>query len=190
MSNRSLRTILLAVAAAAAMLVPGVAYGQDHASGGASPQPGPKYAYVSKKTGKAIAPYNAPTAVKRLIKAANKIIKKHYKWGGGHGSWNDDGYDCSGSVSYALHGAGLLDSPEDSTGLMSWGRAGTGKWITVYANSNHTFLIVAGLRLDTGWRDHYTETHWPPGAPSDGPRWGKPDASTNGYVARHPGGLG
>ena len=179
------RTLLAALVAAAACLVPaatasasstgGVAYQKDSA---------PKRATV--RDGKAIAPANAPKAVRQIMAAANRIVEKPYKYGGGHGSWEDSGYDCSGTVSYALHGAGMLSSPLDSSGLMSWGKGGTGKWVTVYANSGHAFLVVAGLRLDTGYRDDWGRKH---GAkPGTGPRWGKP-RDPSSFVARHPVGL-
>jgi len=125
----------------------------------------------------AIVPDNAPQQVKDAVAAANQITNKPYKYGGGHGSWQDSGYDCSGSVSYALHGAGLLDKPMDSTELESFGIAGKGQWITVYANSGHTFVVIAGLRFDTS------------GAGEDGPRWRTDSTSTSGYVVRHPSGL-
>jgi len=87
--------------------------------------------------------------VRKVIAAANRIRNKPYKWGGGHGSWNDSGYDCSGSVSYALHGGRLLRAPLDSSGFMHWARGGKGHWITVYSNPSHAFMVVAGLRFDT-----------------------------------------
>ncbi|MGH2801954.1 MAG: hypothetical protein ACRDL4_02780, partial [Thermoleophilaceae bacterium] len=99
--------------------------------------------------GTAQAPEDAPEVVKRLILAANQIAKFPYKWGGGHGAWRDDGYDCSGSVSFALAGAGLLDRPLTSGLLASYGAPGPGRWITIYANNGHVFMIVAGLRFDT-----------------------------------------
>src|SRR6266513_2264976 len=185
MSNRSHRTFLLAVATAAGVaLAPAAASAQTHASGGAAHYPGPKHAYV--KNGKAVAPRNAPKAVRQVIAAANRIVTKPYRLGGGHGQWNDSAYDCSGSVSYALHGGHLISSPEDSSGPMSWGKGGTGKWITVYANGGHAFMVVAGLRFDTGWRDSYGQSHGDAGG--SGPRWGKP-RPTDGFVSRHPGGV-
>src|SRR5437588_5920389 len=158
MPNRGSTFLPAALVAAVACVVPAVALGSGtHASGGAAYQPPPHSARVVH--GKAIAPSNAPPAVKAIIAAGNKIVTKPYRYGGGHGKWNDSAYDCSGSVSYALHGAHLLDSPEDSSGLMGWGKGGTGKWITVYANGGHAFLVVAGLRFDTGWRDSYGQSH-------------------------------
>jgi peptidoglycan hydrolase-like protein with peptidoglycan-binding domain len=128
----------------------------------------------------AIAPDSAPQEVKDAIAAANRITDKPYRYGGGHGSFEDSGYDCSGSVSYALHGGGLLRRPLDSTGFMSWGRAGRGEWITVYANSGHAYVVIAGLRFDTS------------AAGADGgkgPRWRNRARSSSGYTARHPAGF-
>ena len=125
----------------------------------------------------AVAPADAPQEVKDAIAAANKITSKPYEYGGGHGDFEDDGYDCSGGVSYALHGADLLDAPLDSTGLMSWGESGAGEWITVYAKGSHTYVIIAGLRFDTS------------GEGEEGPRWRKERWSTSGYAVRHPEGL-
>ena len=96
-----------------------------------------------------------------MIAAANKIVGKPYKYGGGHGEWEDSGYDCSGSESYALHGAGLVSRPLNSTEFESWGEAGQGTWITSYASSGHSFMVVAGLRFDTGFND----------SSSSGPKW-------------------
>ena len=126
--------------------------------------------------GKAYAPQAAPLSVKKIIWAGNKIRNLPYSYGGGHGSFSASGYDCSGSVSYALHGGGLLRSPLDSSGLASWGRRGKGKWVTVHTNAGHAFLVVAGLRFDTsGARPN----RWQPN-----PRgWG------SGYTLRHPLGL-
>lgn len=128
--------------------------------------------------GDAVPPANAPLAVRVAIEAANRINHLPYRWGGGHGSFEDSGYDCSGAVSYALNGAGLLSSPLDSTGLMFWGEPGTGSWITVFAHSGHTFAFIAGLRWDTGGNGG-----------GNGPRWHPDLRSTAGYVARHPAGL-
>jgi len=129
--------------------------------------------------GRAIAPAGAPTLVKRVIAAANQIDGRPYVWGGGHSSWFSRGYDCSGAVGYALHGANLLATTMVSGQLAYWGEAGVGRWITVYANSQHVFMVVAGLRFDT--RDA------PPGV--SGPRWHRASVNTHGFVARHPAGL-
>ena len=122
-----------------------------------------------------------------MIAAANQIIDKPYIYAGGHGKWNDTGYDCSGAVSYALHGAGLLSSPEDSTGLESYGSPGPGKWITIYADSGHTWVVVAGIAFDTA---DYGGPNIPSGT---GPRWRTNPtgnlADGGNYVVRHPAGL-
>ena len=145
---------------------------------------------VSKATinadGTASAPAGAPPAVQAMIAAANQIINKPYVYAGGHGRWNDTGYDCSGAVSFALHGAGMLSSPEDSTELESYGAPGPGTWVTIYANSNHTWIVIAGIAFDTA---HYGPTT--PGG--TGPRWlTNPTgnlADGQSYVVRHPSAL-
>lgn len=124
--------------------------------------------------GTAIAPRNAPDLVKRVILAGNQIAKFPYKWGGGHGAWKDSGYDCSGSVSFALAGAGLLRSPMASGGFMRWAAPGPGRWITTYANGGHMFMVVAGLRFDTS------------GAGRDGTRWQSGVKGGGGFAVRHP----
>jgi peptidoglycan hydrolase-like protein with peptidoglycan-binding domain len=144
---------------------------------GTAPAPATGKVTISDDGTTATAPADAPQEVKDAVAAANKITDTPYKYGGGHGSFNDDGYDCSGAVSYALHGAGLIDQPEDSTGLESWGESGKGTWITVYAKSSHAYIIIGGARFDTS------------GAGDEGPRWRKGAAQTDGYVARHPEGL-
>lgn len=137
--------------------------------------------------GTATAPFGAPVQVQEVIAAANQIIDTPYVWGGGHGSWNSYGYDCSGAVSYALHGANLLSSPEDSTGLESYGEPGPGKWITIYADASHAFMDVAGRAFDTA---DYGGPNIPGGT---GPRWrSNPTgnlADGGDYVVRHPAGL-
>ncbi|MBV8734333.1 MAG: peptidoglycan-binding protein [Solirubrobacterales bacterium] len=137
--------------------------------------------------GTATAPANAPATVRALVAAANRIIDTSYCYAGGHGSWNSSCYDCSGAVSYALHGAGLLDSPEDSTGLESYGSPGRGRWITIYADASHTFIVVAGRAFDTA---DFGGPNIPSGS---GPRW-RSDPTGNladggDYVVRHPTGL-
>ncbi|HEY2140176.1 MAG TPA: hypothetical protein VGH00_08850 [Chthoniobacterales bacterium] len=129
------------------------------------------------RNGVAYAPTRAPQSVKNAIWAANTLRRKPYVWGGGHGSFYDRGYDCSGTVSFALHGAGLLSSPIPSSDLMRYGERGRGRWITIYARQGHTFAVIAGLRLDT------TDL----GRGGDvGPRWYAYDRNTSDYVARHP----
>ena len=127
--------------------------------------------------GTAVAPDDAPEPVKRVIQAGNAIAKFPYKWGGGHGAWRDNGYDCSGSVSFALAGAGLLGAPMTSGGFMDWGASGPGEWITIYANAGHIFMIVAGLRFDTS------------GQGRAGTRWQEAPRSTAGFVVRSVPGL-
>ena len=127
--------------------------------------------------GLAQAPAGAPAAVKQVIAAGNAISGLPYAYGGGHGSFRADAYDCSGSVSYALAAAGLLSSPLDSTGFESWGAAGPGRWITVYANAGHAFMVVAGWRFDTS------------SLSQNSTRWTREMRSSAGFVARHPAGL-
>jgi peptidoglycan hydrolase-like protein with peptidoglycan-binding domain len=118
-----------------------------------------------------------PASVARVIRAANRIASKPYKYGGGHGRWNDSGYDCSGSVSYALHGGGLLDSSLTAGGFMSYGSAGKGRHITIYARPGHVYMVVDGRRFDTTGRDE------------SGSRWQDRMRSSDGYVVRHPTGF-
>jgi hypothetical protein len=127
--------------------------------------------------GTAVAPENAPDVVKRVILAANEIAKFPYKWGGGHGAWRDNGYDCSGSVSFALAGAGLLQAPLTSGGFLNYGAPGRGRWITIYTHSGHIFMVVAGLRFDTS------------GQGRAGTRWQEEARSTAGFSVRHVPGL-
>jgi hypothetical protein len=127
--------------------------------------------------GKAIAPVGAPPEVVAVIAAANEIVGKPYRYGGGHGDFEDSGYDCSGAVSYALHGGDLLDAPLDSSGLESFGESGPGEWITVYAHGSHAYVVIAGLRFDTS------------GSGEEGPRWRPESRSGSGYTVRHPAGL-
>jgi len=136
--------------------------------------PGQSASFISES--QASVPSEAPAAVAGAIEAANSIATTPYIWGGGHGSFESSGYDCSGAVSFALHGGGFLESPLDSTGLETWGEPGPGQWITVYANAEHAWMIIAGLAFDTV------------GGP--GPRWhSSPVDSPEGFVARHPPGY-
>lgn len=168
-------------ASAACLLAPAAA----EAAGGVSPTgtpgatattPGAKAKINSE--GQAIAPASAPQAVKDVIAAANKIEDKPYIYGGGHGSFRDDGYDCSGAASFALHGGGLLKAPIDSSGMAKFGEPGAGEWISVYGAPSHGYIVVAGLRFDTSM------------TPGDGPGWSKSMRSTTeDYRVRHPEGL-
>ena len=126
--------------------------------------------------GTAVAPAKAPESVKQVIQAGNAIASLPYKWGGGHGAWVDNGYDCSGSVSFALAGAGLLDSPRTSGGFMTYGAPGPGKWITIHAGPGHMYMVVAGLRFDTS------------GA-NGGTRWQAEPRGMGGLQVRHLPGL-
>jgi len=128
-------------------------------------------------TGLAIPPAGAPAKVQAAIRAGNKIARKPYKWGGGHAILNDSGYDCSGSVSYALRGGKLMTSAMASTGFMSWGRRGPGRWITIRAHGGHVYMVIAGLRFDTSARG------------IGGSRWTAAMRSPRGFVATHPAGL-
>jgi len=177
-----------ALAAAAVVAVLGVApapalgattggVGDGAAPPAAPPQTTPGAQAELLPSGDAVPPAGAPPQVVRAIEFANRINEKPYKWGGGHGSWKDKGYDCSGAVSYALHGAGrkVLKAPMPSGSFMSWGLPGEGEWISVYANKGHMYAVIAGLRWDTSG-----------GA---GPRWHEDERSPAGYTIRHPEGL-
>jgi hypothetical protein len=137
--------------------------------------------------GLAAAPADAPPQVQNAIWAANELQELPYKYGGGHRRFIDKGYDCSGTVSWALHFAGLLDHPLDSSSFMSWGEAGKGQWFTVYTNPGHAFVIIAGLRLDTSAAGVTAAVaRRIPTANENGPRWRPTLRSTRGYRARHP----
>jgi peptidoglycan hydrolase-like protein with peptidoglycan-binding domain len=146
------------------------------ASAAGGEDPPTEEAYIGSD-GLAVAPSSAPDEVKSIIEAGNAIATKPYKYGGGHARWNDTGYDCSGSVSYVLHAAGLLNRALDSSGFMSWGEAGRGTWITIRSNPSHAYMIVAGLRFDTSARRQ------------TGTRWSEQMRSARGYRGRHPEGL-
>jgi peptidoglycan hydrolase-like protein with peptidoglycan-binding domain len=150
------------------------------ATGSTSPAPAaltPGSKATVGSDGLAVAPADAPDQVKQIIAAGNEIAKTPYHYGGGHGKWQDSGYDCSGSVSYALHGAGLLDSALTSGDLAGWGEKGPGQWVTIYANSGHVYMVVAGLRFDTSGRS------------AAGTRWQTASRSAGGYTVVHPPGL-
>jgi len=164
-------------AAASGGAAPMAAPDEITSTSAASPAPSPGQAATITKDGLAVAPNGAPQAVVDLIAAGNAIATTPYRYGGGHKSFEDDAYDCSGSVGYALHGAGLLDHTVTSGDLETWGDAGPGMWITVYANAGHTFLTVAGIRFDTS------------GQKAAGTRWQPLQRSVDGFVVRHPPGL-
>ena len=181
---RVLTTLLVGLLLSAlACLLPATAVAKKDdaraATGGTDPAD-PRYAPGKKAkivNGYAIAPEGAPPEVVAAIEAGNRIIRKPYKYGGGHARIEDSGYDCSGSVSYALHGADLLDISLDSTGFMSWGEEGVGQWVTIYSDPGHVWMEVAGLRFDTS------------GAKETGSRWQTKLRSGKGYAVTHPEGL-
>lgn len=149
---------------------------------------GPKtwtYTYQDGKTSllidnEAVAQANIPHRVQLAVSAGNHLRDKPYRYGGGHGKFDDQGYDCSGTVSYVLHAAGLIDAPTTSGELRRFGKSGEGKWVTVYAKDGHAFIVVAGLRLDTSGSGDGRER---------GPRWTTHSRSLRGFKARHPDGL-
>jgi hypothetical protein len=193
MPTASGKKLLHAVALGACLagLVAGApaAYGQvEPTSGGAvfvPPPPPPETAQLVD--GRVIAPASAPTRVKQVIAAANRIVEKPYRYGGGHLPFRkgslDSGYDCSGAVSYALYGGRFLRSPLPSGAMMTWGDPGPGQWITVYAHGGHAYVVIAGLRFDTSLRDPDA-----PG-PGTGPRWSRTLRESAAFVARHPRGY-
>ena len=132
------------------------------------------------RNGIAYAPANAPDRVKNAIWAVNTIRNRRYVWGGGHGSFSDSGYDCSGAVSFALHYAGALSRPLPSSDFFGYGERGRGRWITIYSRRGHTFATIAGLRLDTTDLQYGGDV---------GPRWYTDGRDTWGFQARHPAGL-
>jgi hypothetical protein len=140
--------------------------------------PGSLARYVS---GLAAAPMAAPVAVQEMIWAGDQIIGLPYIYGGGHASFTSAGYDCSGTVSFALHGAGLLETPEDSSELETYGSHGIGRWVTIFSNPGHAYMDVAGLRLDTSAADDPSN--------QQGPRWRPLRPQNGGYTVRHPLGL-
>jgi cell wall-associated NlpC family hydrolase len=157
---------------------------KDPAGGGAAyvaPPLPDKVVHGAKGTvtadGFAVPPASAPEAVKDVIAAGNVIATTPYKWGGGHANWDDTGYDCSGSVSYALHGGGLLDSALVSGDFAHWGARGPGSWITLYSNASHVYMVVAGLRFDTSARSR------------TGSRWTSEMRSADGFAVTHPNDL-
>jgi hypothetical protein len=190
MSSAFRKKLLVAALSCACLLVfaPGAWAQSSSNSGGAAfvppPPPPAKGALVD---GRLVAPASAPRRVKQVITAANRIVEKPYRYGGGHTTHSsrrlDSGYDCSGAVSYALHGGRFLRSPLPSGMLMRWGQRGPGSWITVYAHGGHAYVVVAGYRFDTSMRDRDA-----PG-PSTGPRWSRTLRTSSAFVARHPRGY-
>lgn len=141
--------------------------------------------------GSAAAPADAPPAVQKAVWAANALQDKPYRYGGGHASSIDSGYDCSGTISFALKAAGVLKTPLDSSSFMSWGEAGRGQWVTVFTNPGHAYAVIAGLRLDTSAAFERTSSRarWSSKATERGPRWRPTRRSASSFTARHPAGL-
>lgn len=171
----TLALLVLAIFAASASAETAGSAGSGAATFAPTPATHPGLrAAISADGRTAVAPVGAPLQVQKAIWAANEINRKPYIYGGGHRRWRDRGYDCSSTVSYALHGGGLLDSPLDSSSFMKWGESGPGAWITVYTNPGHAYAVIAGLRLDTS------------GSGERGPRWRAEERSPMGYRVRHP----
>jgi len=200
MSPRFRHSYLRAFLACAVVVLglPGVASAQAPSTGGSVYVPPPPPAKRAKIVdGIAVPPVGAPSRVKRAVTAANLIIRKPYVYGGGHKPYPrrglammsanlDRGYDCSGTVSFALFGGRFLASPLDSGSFMSWAAPGKGRWITVYTNPGHAYVVIAGLRLDTSGGDRLAPEERRSGR---GPRWRKYNRSPNGFTARHPQGY-
>jgi hypothetical protein len=200
----SLRAFALTLTSMSLLFVPAAAMAQaptPSASGGAEfPPPPPPVVNLTTPgavaklmpDGTAAAPADAPPQVQAAIWKANEIQDKPYIYGGGHGDFDDDGYDCSGTVSYALHGGALLDKPLDSSSFMKWGESGAGQWITVYTNPGHAFAVIAGLRLDTSAAGVTARAMKAAGfkkALERGPRWRPTLRTTRGFKKRHPVGF-
>jgi hypothetical protein len=204
---KSLRAFALCITTSVVLVLPTAASAQapgSDKSGGAAyqeptpvptPPPAPQNITVPGAVaqllpdGTAAAPADAPPQVQQAIWAANVIQDKPYVYGGGHGDFEDDGYDCSGTVSFALHGAGLLESPLDSGSFMRWGERGRGAWITVYTNPGHAYAVIAGLRLDTsaaGVVARRGARRPARTATERGPRWRPTGRPTRGFTKRHP----
>jgi hypothetical protein len=180
------------------VFVPSAAQAQGPSTGGAefvAPPPENMTAPGAKAKmlpdGSAAAPAGAPAEVQKAIWAANKLLDKPYRYGGGHAKIEDTGYDCSGTVSYALFHAGLLKSPLDSGSFLSWGQRGRGQWITVFTNRGHAYAVIAGLRLDTSSYASRTASKRKVArtAFERGPRWRPTQRPARGFTARHPTGL-
>jgi hypothetical protein len=203
----SLRAFALAIATTSVLVLPSTALAQNGSGGAAFPTPTPTPAAPATPApapgpaditvpgtvaqllpdGSAAAPADAPPAVQQAIFTANKIQNKPYIYGGGHRKFEDKGYDCSGTVSYALNGGGLLDSPLDSGSFMSWGEKGPGTWITVYTNPGHAYAVIAGLRLDTSAAavSRVNKIQFKKALES-GPRWRPTSRPARGFKVRHP----
>ena len=192
----SLRAVALTIFAF--LVLPAVASAQSPSTGGAEYVPPPPENLTAPGAraklmpdGSAAAPADAPVQVQQAIWAANRLQNMPYKYGGGHAKVEDDGYDCSGTVSYALIHAGLLESPLPSGPFMRWGERGRGTWITVFANGGHAYAVIAGLRLDTSSYATRTARHKRKYATAfeRGPRWRPYRRPARGFRKRHPVGF-
>jgi cell wall-associated NlpC family hydrolase len=204
---RSPRAFALAITTSIVLVLPSCALAQNGSGGAAfptptpiptppAPAPAPTNIVVPGALaqllpdGTAAAPADAPPQVQQAIFAANLIQDRPYIYGGGHKSFDSKGYDCSGTVSYALHGGGLLDAPLDSGSFMSWGDSGPGQWITIFTNPGHAYAVIAGLRLDTSAAavTRATKAQYKKALES-GPRWRPTQRSSHGFKKRHPVGF-
>ena len=190
----------LALTLVVAAVLPAAALAQSPSTppstgGAAFPPAEPAHVYVPGTVaqllpdGTAAAPAGAPLQVQNAIFAANKLQHKPYIYGGGHARFRSRGYDCSGTVSYALHGGGLLKSPLDSSSFMAWGRRGPGQWITVFTNPGHAYAVIAGLRLDTSRYGVVASRKVAKSSLESGPRWRPTLRPATGFRARHPFGF-
>ena len=189
------RVIALLFLGCLGLVLPASAAAQTSSTGGAQfSDPAPIVAPGAKATllpdGTAAAPAEAPPLVQAAIAAANKLVDKPYRYGGGHAKVEDSGYDCSGTISYALLAAKALRSPLDSTSFMRWGLKGKGTWITVYSNPGHAYAVIAGLRLDTSaYAVSSRVSQRYPTATQKGPRWRPTSRPARGFSVRHPQGF-
>src|SRR5438874_3339556 len=190
-----IRVLVAAFACLLACAIPAVALG-DSTTGGAGPDD-PEFQPHGTATllpnGQAIAPSDAPPEIQAIIEAGDKIATLPYVYGGGHNAtFSGHGYDCSGSVSYALHGGGLLDAPLDSSSFMRWGDPGPGSWITIYTNPGHAYMVVAGLRFDTSMRTPIVTSarrHSRRASTVTSSRWSATMRPSSSYSVRHPVGF-
>jgi hypothetical protein len=193
------RAFALTLLTTLSLVLPSTALAQDPTGGVAAPGPVPVNpaptnivvpGTVAKllPDGTAAAPALAPPQVQQAIWAANTLQRKPYIYGGGHRSFKSRGYDCSGTVSFALHAAGLLTSPLDSSSFMTWGARGRGHWITIFTNPGHAYAMIAGLRLDTSSAG-VSSARYGAKATQSGPRWRPTRRSSRGYRLRHPVGF-
>ena len=189
------RVVALLFFGCVGLVLPATAAAQTSSTGGAQfSDPAPIVAPGAKAAllpdGTAAAPAEAPPQVQAAILAANKLVDKPYRYGGGHAKVEDSGYDCSGTISYALLAAKVVKSPLDSTSFMRWGLKGRGTWITVYSNPGHAYAVIAGLRLDTSaYAVPSRVSRRYPTATQKGPRWRPTSRPARGFSVTHPQGF-